>query len=329
MNKFILTVAVLAVCTTSLLAQSFGASSVLLRAPGSAFSVTLNPPALTGNHTFTFPNASGTLLVSADLATSAWTLGGNSLIAPGPTTNVLGTTSAHDVVMTAGGLPATNTRLTLLSGSNAVQTGPGTELRLLNPLGTNHSSFKAGTQIANIEYILPTTGPTVANQVLRATNTGNPVVLEWATVSGGGGGGSGGTPTSTITLGADADETAGTFTTVAGLNFAVTANTSYSFYYTIDARKTGGSSAQATYRLQFPAGSIVSYSFSDGTTTASVNGANATPLTTVLLAGSTTVTLTGTVIVGGTGGNLSVQQRLAAGANGVRMQGSTTQLILY
>ncbi len=265
MNKFILTVAVLTVCTTSLLAQSFGASSILLRAPGSAFSVTLNPPALTGNHTFTFPNASGTLLVSADLATSAWTFGGNSLVAPGPTTNVLGTTSAHDVVMTAGGLPATNTRLTLLSGSNAVQTGAGTELRLLNPLGTNHTSFKAGTQIANIEYILPTSGPTVANQVLRATNTGNPVVLEWATVSGGGGSGS-----FLKIQGSDQTTTSGTLHTSMGLQYVLATGTTYSVTGTIRV-STVNASNDPTIRFTSPGvGSTINLTLTNGGTTVNV-----------------------------------------------------------
>lgn len=55
-------------------------------------------------------------------------------------------------------------------------------LRLIN--GSFYSGFSAGSQVANISYVLPTAEPE-ANQILRA-NSSDPLQLEWASVAGAG-----------------------------------------------------------------------------------------------------------------------------------------------
>lgn len=115
--------------------------------------------------------------VATVLGGSPWLLGGNALTTA---TNQLGTTSAHDVQLIAGG--TTNVRLTLSNTFAATIVNDGGEIRYEEAGGSNYTAFKAGTQTTDITYTLPTTAPT-AGQALRAGNT-TPTDLEWSTPGG-------------------------------------------------------------------------------------------------------------------------------------------------
>gem|GEM_PF-3397707 len=137
----------------------------------------LSPPSpLSANITITLPGASGTLLVNQGSGVSnAWLGGGNSLAG----SDYIGSTTAHDVILIAGG--GSNSRLTLVAASNAVTNHDAGEFRFAEPVagGSDYSAFKAGTQGATFVYTLPLTVP-AANQVLTATAvSGQDVTLSW------------------------------------------------------------------------------------------------------------------------------------------------------
>lgn len=187
MGKFLLAifVACALACAPDLNAQHFGARSILLRLPGNPNSLILEPPALTGNRTFTFPDASGTLLISAGPGLStAWLLGGNSIIGPGPTSNRIGTLGVTDFDLVAGGVG--NIRLSLLATQHAVVIPNAGELRFEEPGGGNFSALKAGTQVNNITYTLPLTNGN-AGDVLRIASspapTANSASMEWQSMA--------------------------------------------------------------------------------------------------------------------------------------------------
>jgi hypothetical protein len=74
---------------------------------------------------------------------------------------------------------STNDPAALVEVDGNLKIDTGFEIRLYN--GAFYSSLEAGIQAANINYILPTTYPTVS-QVLRVANPGPPVTLEWANI---------------------------------------------------------------------------------------------------------------------------------------------------
>lgn len=177
MQQFRLLVVVLCVCAQMVVAQDSKFQRALIIPPGQQYGSFLeSPTGLAGNQTFTFPSSGGTLLVSPSTGvSSAWLVGGNDVTST-PTLNKIGTTSAHDLQLVAGG--AGNVRLTLDDALAAVTVNNGGQLRLEEAGGPNYSAFVAGAQTADITYRLPITAPT-ALQVLRANST-TPTDLEWA-----------------------------------------------------------------------------------------------------------------------------------------------------
>lgn len=106
--------------------------------------------------------------------TNAWLLGGNTIT--NPTTDYIGTKNAQDFVTRTNDIE----RLRLLSGgglrllSNA---GTAQQLQFQNPAGTFVSSFRAGAQTAEINYVLPT-AQGGASSILLNDGSGN---LSWTT----------------------------------------------------------------------------------------------------------------------------------------------------
>lgn len=145
------------------------------------YQLTLTAPPLASN-------VSGTILSTA----TGWALGGNALVGAGPSTNKLGSTDGVDVELIAGGAP--NVRLLLSSAENATALPAQGALRFTEATanGTDYVGIQ-GPDAATASYTikLPSALPT-ANQVLRATNGTSPIVLEWASVSGGSGWAQGG-----------------------------------------------------------------------------------------------------------------------------------------
>lgn len=171
---------VICVCTQVTMAQDSKVQRLLIIPSGDSYgSFLVSPSGLGTNQSFVFPAAGGTLLVSPSSGVStAWLLGGNDLTST-PLLNQIGTTSAHDLQIVAGG--AANVRLTLDDATATVTVNNGGQLRFEEAGGTNFSAFVAGAQTADITYRLPLTVPT-ANQVLRANAT-SPTDLEWASIT--------------------------------------------------------------------------------------------------------------------------------------------------
>jgi hypothetical protein len=118
---------------------------------------------------------------------------------------------------------------------------------------TQYSSFEAGSQTADIRYVLPTTAPTVTNQVLAATTTSNPIQLAWQSPSYWGLTGNSGTTAGTNFIG-----------TTDAVDFVV---------------KTGGSAA-SNERIRVTSGGKVGIGNITANTTLDVSGDFATRMTT-------------------------------------------------
>ncbi len=106
--------------------------------------------------------------------TNAWLLGGNTIT--NSATEYIGTKNAQDFVVRSTDIE----RLRLLAGgglrllSNA---GTAQQLQFQNPAGTFTSTFRAGAQLANIDYVLPISQGG-ANSILLNDGSGN---LSWTT----------------------------------------------------------------------------------------------------------------------------------------------------
>ncbi|MFN9338299.1 MAG: beta strand repeat-containing protein, partial [Candidatus Kapaibacterium sp.] len=106
--------------------------------------------------------------------TNAWLLGGNTIA--NSATEYIGTKNAQDFVVRSTDIE----RLRLFAGgglrllSNA---GTAQQLQFQNPAGTFTSTFRAGVQLANIDYVLPISQGG-ANSILLNDGSGN---LSWTT----------------------------------------------------------------------------------------------------------------------------------------------------
>jgi hypothetical protein len=106
--------------------------------------------------------------------TNAWLLGGNTIA--NSATEYIGTKNAQDFVVRSTDIE----RLRLFAGgglrllSNA---GTAQQLQFQNPAGTFTSTFRAGAQLANIDYVLPISQGG-ANSILLNDGSGN---LSWTT----------------------------------------------------------------------------------------------------------------------------------------------------
>ena len=106
--------------------------------------------------------------------TNAWLLGGNTIT--NSANEYIGTKNAQDFVVRSTDIE----RLRLLAGgglrllSNA---GTAQQLQFQNPAGTFTSTFRAGAQLANIDYVLPISQGG-ANSILLNDGSGN---LSWTT----------------------------------------------------------------------------------------------------------------------------------------------------
>jgi len=137
----------------------------------------VSPEPLSSNTTLLLPKTGGTLVSTNGAGVSqAWLLGGNDLAGPGPSDNRIGSTTAHDVRLIAGG--GANTRLTLLNSVNAVEVNGG-ELRFVESGGSEYSAFKAGSQTASYTYTLPETVPVESDMLIAKAVSGNNVTLGW------------------------------------------------------------------------------------------------------------------------------------------------------
>jgi len=136
----------------------------------SPYTLSVEPEPLTGNVTVLLPATGGTLVSSTPGGVSTtWLLGGNDLAGPGPSDNRLGSTTAQDVRLIAGG--GSNTRLTLLNSINVIEVNGG-ELRFVESAGTKYSAFKAGSQTQDITYTLPVDLPTLYQNIATVSVSG-------------------------------------------------------------------------------------------------------------------------------------------------------------
>ncbi|HLP28352.1 MAG TPA: hypothetical protein VK147_06900 [Candidatus Didemnitutus sp.] len=295
--------------------SQFHASGLHVHGNGNMHGVYIySPPGLTGDITLTLPTSTGTLLVNQGAGVSnAWLLGGNDLTSA-PADNKIGSSSAHDAQLIANG----QERLTLLSGSNAIATGQGTELRLVEPAGTEYTSFRAQAQTANIVYTLPASLPTVGQVLEASAVSGSDVTTAWVTPSGGGGGGNSHTIVRSTANVGSADET--NYTTISDMNVTLDANTNY----VIDGMFiTDNSSGNHNMDVQivYPSGTatIVVTRVDSDQNSEDFEIDQASPVSFVDLSTDNNQRLfriNGVIYVGGTGGTLEFQFRRNADGNG-------------
>ncbi len=294
--------------------SQFHASSLHVHGTSNTFGVNINSPSgLTGDITLTLPTSNGTLLVNQGAGVSnAWLLGGNDLTAT-PTLNKVGSTSAHDVQLIANN----QERLTLLNGTNAIVTGQGTELRLVEPAGTEYTSFRAQAQTANIVYTLPASLPTVGQVLEASAVSGSDVTTAWVTPSGGGGGSSQTVVRNTANVGT-ADET--NYTAVTDLNITLDANTNYTLDGLFITDNSNGNHNQ-DFRIVLPSGTatitITSLDQSNNSEAIQVDQASPVDFTDIEGDNSQLIyRISGVIYVGGTGGTLEFQIRRNADGSG-------------
>lgn len=294
--------------------SQFHASGLHVHGTSNPYGVNINSPSgLTGDVTLTLPTSSGTLLVNQGSGVSnAWLLGGNDLTAT-PILNKVGSSSAHDVQLIANN----QERLTLLSGTNAIATGQGTELRLLEPAGTEYTSFRAQAQTANIVYTLPAALPSVG-QVLEATAvSGTDVTLGWATPSGSGSGNSHVIERNTANVGST-DEAS--YTTVTDMNATLDANTNYVLDGMFITDNSSGNH-NTDVQIVFPSGTatIVLTRVDSDQNSEAFGIDQASPVSFVDLSTDNNqriFKISGVVYVGATGGTLEFQFRRNSDGNG-------------
>jgi hypothetical protein len=95
---------------------------------------TLQPATLTGNRTWTLPNADGEILLSSTIGTTAWLLGGNTLTS----VRELGTKSNHDLPIITNNIE--RMRITAAGGVVVRNQAAGTPTTLLQVLGGNNGT---------------------------------------------------------------------------------------------------------------------------------------------------------------------------------------------
>lgn len=229
-------------------AQSLGATQITLKLDGQAFGGVLVPPsgALAG-YTWTLPAQSGTLALSS---VGGWTIGGNSLSATG----LLGSLSAHDVTLIAGGNTATNERLTLLNGEDAVLLPTETALRFGDAAGGQYTALVSppvltgGSGTGNVTLILPEGlpgGPDVRIQVKTVNAVSGVVELEYSN------------PNTTGSIGfkgntvASCNGSNATTVPVTGMTLEVESNAIYSFEAIVE---VDGANSNADVTFGTPAG---------------------------------------------------------------------------
>ena len=152
-------------------------------------------------------NVAGSQATSIGNATGTLTLTGATTLAGSLNQTGTGQVTFSGNVAASNGLDVTNANLTVGISQFTVDVATGNtavagtldvdgvttfnsaaalsnanELKFSEPTvdGTNYTSFKAGTQAADLEYTLPTTAPTSTNRVLTATTFANPMTLAWS-----------------------------------------------------------------------------------------------------------------------------------------------------
>jgi len=172
--------------------------------PANTFATTLAAGAQLANITYTLPTAQGaasTVLMNngagvlswSTPSNNGWLLLGNAGTTPG--TNFLGTTDASDMVFktnsvegfrltSAGNIGIGNTVPTQeleVHGNIKLDSsgGAASQLMFSNPAGTFSSTFKAGAQVANINYTLPL-AQGAANSILSNNGAGT---MSWTAAS--------------------------------------------------------------------------------------------------------------------------------------------------
>jgi len=208
---------------------------------------------------------------------------------------------------TPGSLLTVGTAFTVDAAGPVTVQGGGA-LRLNRADNSFYSSFATdATQGANISYVLPKTIGTVG-QVLRiASIAGSTATLDWVTPPSqvGSSGVYGSVP-----LPALATITSDACTDVAGLSFAVSANTVYWVTITLEIAKGGGGGSNPSVNgcFSLPAGALWSFN-AHYPSNVSGTGTGDVLLYTGLTAAHQIVTISGFLSVGATSGTFQVQLR--------------------
>ncbi|MBV6463578.1 MAG: hypothetical protein OKBPIBMD_01011 [Chlorobi bacterium] len=186
-RHFVRVVLVLLCVNAVVNAQTLIGGKLQLFDPVSGNKTVVQPGLSSGTDTLMLPATSGKLLAGdTSRVSAAWLVGRNDLTAPA--NNTVGSTSAHDVILIAGGTASANQRLILSASSNTISTSDGGGFRFAEPVadGGNFTAFIPAAQPENIVYTLPKSAPAL-NQFLKATEVaGSNVTLGWAVVSGSG-----------------------------------------------------------------------------------------------------------------------------------------------
>jgi len=184
-------------------------------------------------------------------------------------------------------------------------------IALANASSANLTTIQGGNATAAVTYILPTTAPTSANQVLTANGTISPIQLSW------GNGSQVFARRTTDTVLAASNTTLQTDNT---LQLSLAANATYQFSGVInyDASGTGGTVAgDLKLAMNFVTGTLtaIRWSANQGGTAVSPSSVavNATAITgfhvdPVTASNTQSVFVSGIVVVGGVAGTLQVQE---------------------
>ncbi len=285
-------------------AQSVITKNIYLTDPSSGYQIKINGPgSLTGNINLTLPSSAGTLLTT----TNVWALGGNDLTSAGPTDNRIGSTSAHDVELIAN----STVRATLLEATNAIQTGAGTELRLLEPSGSEFTALVAQDQANNITYTLPATIGAAGEVLAIAASpvpTATSATLEWVSV------GSSSSSSTTITKSATENFSSGTYSNVTDLSMSVTAGKMYVVSFVVEAVKTSGS-GNPNVQVEFVAAPEIVFHFSTSNGETGNQSTNNVQIISGVTGTATKATITG-ILYSPVNGTIQLQARRSGGGGG-------------
>ena len=179
-------------------------------------------------------------------------------------------------------------------------------------------AFQAGRAAANMIVTLPSALPTVNQILVVPTESEYNVTTQWADPAGAG------AVTSFVVKAADQDNNTTTYADVTDLVVPVVANRLYEFNAFVRGLYTGGA---ANIRIQFtvPAGTVMSYYIivNDGAANDRGNFTEASDATLPTINVSREYELRGTILVGGTAGNVRMRFNSSSAGNNVRIQANS------